>query len=138
MKMSVIEKARELGKALQEDERYSRYRAAKLANDKDETLQKDIAEFNSTKIELNAEMAKDDKDTEAITRLNSKLNSIYVKVTENPNMVAFEAARSEMDDILESINYIVTSAANGDDPMTCPETPPASCTGSCATCGGCG
>ncbi|MDE6592319.1 MAG: YlbF family regulator [Oscillospiraceae bacterium] len=137
--MSVIEKARELGKALQEDEIYSRYKAAKLANDKDESLQKNIVEFNSTKMELNIEMAKDDKDTDAITRLNSKLNSIYKEVTENPNMVAFEAARSEMDDILESIHYIITCAANGDDPMTCPDSPPASeCSGSCATCGGCG
>ncbi len=137
--MSVIEKARELGMALQEDERYSRYRAAKLANDKDESLQKNIAEFNRTKMELNIEMAKDDKDTDAITRLNSKLNSIYKEVTENPNMIAFEAASSEIDDILGSINYIVTCAANGGDPMTCPDSPPASeCSGSCATCGGCG
>ncbi|MCM1578572.1 MAG: YlbF family regulator [Ruminococcus sp.] len=135
--MSVIEKTRELGKALQEDERYARYRAAKLANDKDESLQKNISEFNSTKMELNAYMAVEDKDTDTVTRLNSKLNQLYRDVTENPNMIAFEAARSEMDDLLSSINYIVTCAANGDDPMTCPENAPA-CTGSCSTCGGCG
>ncbi len=136
-KMNVIQAARELGKALQADPAYAQYTAAKLANDKDETLQKQIADFNSKRMELNNEMAKENKDTAVITSLNNELNSIYMSVTSNPNMMAFEAAKAQMDDILESINYIVTCAANGDDPMTCPESAPHSCGGSCGSCSGC-
>lgn len=128
---------RELAKAVQADPRYSQFAAAKLANDKDTELQRQISEFNQTKMKLNVEMCKPDKDTDAITALNNELNALFASVTENPNMVAFEAARAQMDELLESIHYIITRAANGDDPMTCPETPPASCGGSCATCGGC-
>lgn len=135
--MNVIEAARELGKALQADPRYAQYTAAKLANDKDETLQQQIADFNAKRMELNTEMGKPDKDTNAITALNNELNALYMSVTQNPNMIAFEAAKAQMDEILESINYIVTCAANGDDPMTCPETAPHTCGGSCASCGGC-
>lgn len=135
--MNVIEMARELGKVLQTDPRYAQFAAAKLANDKDIELQKEIADFNAAKMELNIEMAKMDKDTEAITAINNKLNALFASVTQNPNMVAFEAARDQLDGVLESIHYIITCAANGDDPMTCPETPPASCSGSCAGCSGC-
>lgn len=136
--MNVIEAARELGKVLQEDARYKQYTAAKLANDNDAALQQEIADFNATKLELNGEMGKPDKDTARITELNNKLNKIYMSVTSNPNMMAFEAARAEMDTLLESINYIVTCAANGDDPMTCPETAPSmGCSGSCSSCAGC-
>lgn len=135
--MNVIEAARALGKALQEDRRYNAYAAAKLANDKDGELQKNITDFNVKKMELNTEMAKEDKNTETITALNNDLNRLYAAVVTNPHMMAFENAKSDMDGILESINYIITCAANGEDPMTCPETNPVSCTGSCSTCGGC-
>lgn len=136
--MNVIEAARELGKALQSDPAYEAYSAAKLANDKDETLQKDISAFHVKRMELNALLAVDDKDTDAVTALNSELNALYEKITSNPNMIAFEDAKAGMDEILKSINFIVTCAANGDDPMTCPEKDPGGCGGSCSTCGGCG
>ncbi len=135
--MNVIEAARALGKALQEDPRYMQYTVAKLANDKDEELQKQIADFNAKRMELNGEMGKPDKNTDTITALNNELNALYMSVTGNPNMMAYEAARAQMDEILASINYIVTCAANGEDPMTCPETAPHSCGGSCESCGGC-
>ena len=129
--MNVIEAARALGKALQEDPRYAAYAATKLANDKDEELQKNITDFNVKKMELNSEMAKEDKNTDTITALNNDLNRLYAAVVTNPKMMAFEAAKADMDGILDSINYIVTCAANGEDPMTCPvETP--SCSGSCS------
>ena len=38
--MDVIAQVRELGKAIQQDERYINYAKAKLANDNDENLQK--------------------------------------------------------------------------------------------------
>ena len=43
--MNVIELTRELGKALQQDERYIAYHAAKLANDNDADLQNLIGDF---------------------------------------------------------------------------------------------
>ena len=104
---------------------------------KDEELQKQIMEFHAKRMDLNTEMGKAEKDTNAITALNNELNALYSQVVSNPKMIAFEAAKAEMDGILESINFIVTSAANGDDPMTCPETAPHTCGGSCSTCGGC-
>lgn len=135
--MNVIETVRELGKALQADPAYAAYVAAKNANDKDADLQQKIADFNSKRMDLNMEMGKDNKDTDKITALNNELNKLYMDVTSNPNMIAFEAAKAQMDELLDSINYIVTCAANGEDPMTCPEHAPHSCGGNCGSCGGC-
>ena len=43
--MDIIEMARELGKALQNDDRYIAYNLAKQVNDEDKELQKDIESF---------------------------------------------------------------------------------------------
>ena len=44
--MTVIEQARELGKAIQTDERYIRYMKASEINDTDTEIQNRIGEFN--------------------------------------------------------------------------------------------
>ena len=135
--MDIITLTRELGVELQKDPRYAAYTAARLANDNDTELQKQISDFHAIQMEQRALRAAGG-DTAEIERLNDKLTALYNDVTANPNMIAFEAARSELDSLLESINFIITCAANGNDPMTCPDTPPAGCGGSCAGCSGCG
>ncbi len=135
--MDIIQLTRELGKALQQDQRYISYSAAKKANDDDEGLQKKISEFHSVQMESRA-LSQAGGDRDEIQKLNTRLTALYNEITANPNMIAFEKAREDMDSVLESINFIITSAANGNDPMTCPETPPPSCGGSCSGCSGCG
>jgi len=56
--MDVIEIARQLGKAIQEDERYSDYMLAKEKNDADEALQALIGEFNLIRQNLAMEESK--------------------------------------------------------------------------------
>ncbi len=135
--MSVIEMTRELGKALQEDERYKKYQEAKVNNDKDTELQNMIGEFNVKRMQLNQEMQKQEKDSEAMQRLDGELKEVYNKIMANPNMVKFTDAQQKVEKLINSINFIISMAANGEDPMTCPEEQPASCGGSCSTCGGC-
>lgn len=134
--MNVIDMTRQLGKAIQEDDRYNDYVIAKAANDSDSELQELIASFNSTRTELNMEMSKKEKNSQRISELDTKLRELYDDVMSNPRMAAFDAAKAAMDSLLESINFIITAAANGQDPLTCPENAP-SCGGSCSTCGGC-
>lgn len=135
--MTVIELARELGKALQEDERYKKYQEAKEKNDKDVELQNMIGDFNVKRMQLNQEMQKEEKDAEAMQKLDGELKEIYTKIMANPNMAEFNTAQGAVDKLLNSVNFIISMATNGEDPMTCPEEQPASCGGSCSTCGGC-
>ena len=50
--MDVIKSVRELGKAIQADERFIRYATARLANDNDSELQAAFGEFNIARMEL--------------------------------------------------------------------------------------
>ncbi|MBR4072457.1 MAG: YlbF family regulator, partial [Clostridia bacterium] len=60
--MNVLEAVRNLGEAIQQDERFIRYAKAKLANDTNEDLQKAIGDFNIVRMELDREMTSENQD----------------------------------------------------------------------------
>lgn len=134
--MTVIEMARELGKLIQQDERYAEYYRAKAANDADEELQQMIQEFNLKRMQLNSEMSKNDKDGALLSRLDDEIKVLYGNIMANGNMTAFNSAKDSMDSMLSQINMIITYSANGEDPATCPSEQ-VSCGGDCGSCGGC-
>lgn len=134
--MTVIEKARELGRLLQESEEYKNYTETKRVNNTDTALQNMIGEFNILRMKLNQEMSKEKKDADEMKRLDSEIKELYGKIMSNRSMAEYTAASEKLEKLINSVNYIISQAANGEDPMTCPETAP-SCTGSCSTCGGC-
>ncbi|MBO5449149.1 MAG: YlbF family regulator [Ruminococcus sp.] len=135
--MNVIEMTRELGKAIQQDERYKKYMAACAENDTNTEIQNKIGKFNQLRSQLSVEMQKPDKNADALTSLDREIKELYDEIMAMPSMVRFNESKAEMDALINSVNYIITSAANGEDPETCPAEPPQSCSGSCATCGGC-
>lgn len=134
--MDVVSMARELGKLIQQDERYGAYVKAKELNDKDEELQKLIHEFETKRYELNMEMSKTDKDADKLKELDGVIKNVYGEIMVNPSMAAFNKAKNAMDGMLAEINNVITASANGEDPETCPSQP-SGCSGSCSTCGGC-
>ncbi len=132
--MTVLECARQLGAAIQEDETYIQYQMARQANDEDQALQDKIGEFNLLRMSLVNEQGKDDADKGKIQELNEQIQQVYADIMQNPNMVAYNAAKDEMDRLLARVNSILGLCVNGEDPATCE---PSDCTGSCASCGGC-
>ncbi len=134
--MTVIEKARELGAMIQQDERYSAYYAAKAENDNDEALQNMISEFNMKRMQLNSEMSKTERDDKKLSELDEAIKALYSDIMANEHMAKYTEAKNAMDALLAQINMIITYSANGEDPMTCPSEE-ASCSGSCSTCGSC-
>ena len=134
--MDAITAARELGKAIQADERYIAYTAAKTANDNDEELQNLIGEFNLKRQQLGLEMSKgaDEKDEAKIEEANKEMQRLYALIMQNEHMADFTLAKQGMDKLVNDINAIIGMCCDGEDPDTCEIS---SCTGSCATCGGC-
>lgn len=133
--MDIIKMTRELGKAIQQDERYKAYMAAKEANDKDEELQKLIGDFNLKRMNINQEMSNPEKSEERLKKLDEELKAIYAQIMGNDGMIAFNTAQNELEQLIGDINQIVTMCANGEDPDTCEVQH--GCSGSCSTCGGC-
>ena len=133
--MDVIAKARELGKAIQQDERFIRYAKARLANDDDKELQDAIGEFNLVRMELDREVNSDEKNDDQVKELNEKLRKVYSSVMSSPAMVEYNTAKAALDTLVNEINVIISKSIDGEDPDTCDTS--SGCTGSCDSCGGC-
>lgn len=134
--MDVITLARQLGAAIQQEDVYLEYQAAKAANDNDEALQGLIGEFNLLRMSLSAELQKSDeeKSQSKIDELNKQLQATYNAVMENESMKQFNEAKGHMDQLTNQVTSIIAMCIEGENPETCQ---PAGCSGSCSTCGGC-
>lgn len=129
------EMAKDLGRDLQQDERFIRMQMAQAAADEDKELQALIGEFNLKRMAINTETAKDDKDDEKLKQLNTEIREIYAKVMANPSMDAYNTAKTAFDQLFNGISAILNMAAQGLDPEDYDEH--AGCTGDCGSCGGC-
>ncbi len=133
--MDVIEITRQLGAAIQADERYAAYVAAKKENDMDEALQQQIGEFNLIRMSLERELSAEERSDERIKEYNEKLRNLYGQIMSTESMIKFNDAKTALDALVNDVNAIITMSVNGEDPATC--DPHASCSGNCASCGGC-
>ena len=138
--MDAILAARELGKAIQADQRYKDYVAAKAANDADETLQGLISDFSAKRQAYAMEMQKpeEEQDAEKIRIMNKEMQDAYGEVMKNVNMANFAIVKNALDMLLNEVNMIISMSCEGEDPATCDPHAAHGCGGSCATCGGCG
>ncbi len=133
---NIIKSVRELGKAIQADETFKAYIAAKLDADNDETLQNAIGEFNLVKMQISEETQKEDKDEAKLQELNVKLRKCYADIIANEKMQKYNNANQLYSGLINKVYAILELCCNGEDPETC-EPEEHSCSGSCSTCGGC-
>ena len=134
--MDIMEMTRELGKAIQQDDRYTAYMLAKQANDEDKELQDDISRFEELRINLGTAMSEENPDSDKIKELDTETKALYQKIMKNPKMIVFSGAQQALEKLVSNIQQIISMCANGEDPETC-QIPESGCTGSCASCGGC-
>lgn len=135
--MDIIEKARELGKLIQQEESYIALQKAQANADADMDLQNLIGDFNMKRMSINNEASKKDKDSDKLALLNSQMREDYSKIMSNKNMIAYNEAKDAFDVIANRVLAIVQQSAEGADPETA-DYSTSSCSGSCSTCGGCG
>ena len=133
--MDVIEKARELGKAIQADGKFIRFAKARLKNDDDENLQAAIMQFNQIRAQIENASADEEKDEIRMRELNETLRKTYSEIMATPAMAEYNAAKAELDNMIMQVNVIIAKSVEGEDPETCEAQ--SACTGNCASCGGC-
>jgi len=133
--MDLIEMARELGRALQQDERYRRAAAdADVVNTSDE-LREMVGEYEELRGQMEVLAAADSsKNAELIKEIDGQMNRQFEAINAHPLMAQYEVSRHELEHLVNYVLRIVTGAANGEDPDEIGEE---ACTGSCSTCGGC-
>ena len=132
--MEIIEMAREIGKAIQKDERFARYQVAEAISENDAELQDQIGKFNMMKMSIQQEAQKETRDDEKIAGLNKDLRALYDSIMENPKMVEYNEAKQALSELLGHINTIIEHSANGEDPSAIDLS---GCGGSCSSCAGC-
>ncbi len=133
---ALLELAKDLGHEIQRDPRFIRTQMAQAAADEDKALQDLIGEFNLKRMALNAEAGKDEaeQDKEKVMQLNAELREVYARVMANESMAEYQAAKTELDTIINGIGAIINMAAQGLNPDEYEEH---SCSGNCSSCGGC-
>ncbi len=136
--MDIIALTRELGKKLQQEDVFIKLQMARQAADADEELQKLINEFDIKRTEISEEASKsdDEKDSERIQSLNREMRKVYAAIMSNERMINYNDAKDAYDVLFNRISAIIQQSSEGEDPETADYSP--SCSGSCATCGGCG
>lgn len=137
--MDVIAKARELGAALQQDERYEKLSKAQAACEADTALNDLIARMQFIQMSFQHEAQKEDRNEETLEAFDKEYGEVYTQIMANDNMQAYEAARAEIDELMKKVNAIFALCLQGEDPATCepPEEQEHNCGGECSTCGGC-
>lgn len=134
--MNILDATRQLGAAIQQDERFIRFAKARLANDNDTDLQDKIGKFNLTRMELDRVTGEENRDEEKVRELNEKLRAVYAEIMAGSAMAEYNAAKAELDNMLNDVNSVIMQCVEGAEPSTCvPEVH--SCSGSCESCGGC-
>ena len=136
--MSVIELTRQLGAAIQKDERYLAFAAAKEANEKDEALNALMGEIQMIQMNYQIEASKEEPDSAKMQEFEAEFNAKYEAFMANENMQKYDEARAQVDSMMNYIMQILGLCVNGADPATCePEQHDHSCDGSCSSCSGC-
>ncbi len=134
--MDLEKMARELGAAIQKDERYLNYVKAREANEADTELNDLIGKIQLIHSSYQHEAAKGDEANEQkLDAYDKEFNEIYTKVMSNENMQTFEKARQEVDEMMKYLTGILTLCVCGEDPETCDPNAHAGCNGNCSSCG---
>lgn len=133
--MDIITQARELGKALQQEESYIHLHEVQAQADADMELQKLIGEFNIKRLNINQEAQKSERDQDKLTQLNKEMREVYSQIMSNEHMIAYNEAKEAFDRVSNRVVAIIQQSIEGADPETADYAE--SCSGSCSTCGGC-
>lgn len=131
----ILEMAKDLGYAIQQDERFIRTQLAQAAADDDEALQGMIGEFNLKRMAINTENTKAEKDEHKLQVLDGEMREVYARIMANPHMAEYQEAKERLDALLNRIGTIISLSAQGQDPDTAAAA--GGCSGSCSSCGGC-
>ena len=125
--MTVFELARELGKALKDDEKLVRLANAKKAYEDDKVIQKYMVEYEVQQKALQVELTKEERDTLFIDVIQKRIDELYKLIMEHPVFVELNEAQAEVNELMNAVNNAISYEITGELP---------SCTHNCSTCGG--
>ncbi len=119
--------ASELGKAIKEDERMIRMEKAKEAYESNEKIGNLMMEYGIQQQALTTMGDGEQIDTDALTRIQDRIDEIYAEITTDPIFKELDEAQTAVNELMESVNNTIMFNATGKTP----------CTHDCSSCSGC-
>jgi len=125
--MSIYALAAQLGQAIKEDERMIRMEKAKEAYDSSEKIGNLMMEYGIQQQALTAMGDSEEIDTEALTRIQDRIDEIYAEITTDPIFRELDEAQTAVNELMETVNNTIMFNATGKTP----------CSHDCSSCSGC-
>lgn len=125
--MSIFEIAAELGKAIGQDERMIRMEKAKEAYESSEKIGNLMMEYGIQQQALTTMGDGEQIDTDALTRIQDRIDEIYAEITTDPIFKELDEAQNAVNALMETVNNTIMFNATGKTP----------CTHDCSSCSGC-
>ena len=116
--MTVMEVARKLGAAIQEDERYLAYRDATLAVEKDEQVKALGENLDELQKQYEAEAVKEQPNEAVMSELQQQGSALYQSIYQTPSMSAMMDAKEGMDHMMNEVMNLLYLCIGGADPET--------------------
>ncbi len=121
--MTVMEAARSLGKAIQEDPRFSAYQAAQKVVEADEQVKSIGENLQALQDQFNAEAVKEQPDQALMQELQAQGQAMYQTMYETPAMSGLMDAKEGMDSMMNEVMNLLYLVVGGADPETVEVTP---------------
>ena len=125
--MTIFELASELGRTIKADERMVRMEQAKEAYDKSEKIGKLMMEYGIQQQALTTMGDSEQIDTDALTRIQDRIDEIYAEITTDPVFKELDEAQAAVNELMQSVNNTIMYHATGSTP----------CSHDCSSCSGC-
>ncbi len=124
---NIFELASELGKAISQDERMTRMEKAKEAYESSEKIGNLMMEYGIQQQALTTMGDGEQIDTDALTRIQDRIDEIYAEITTDPVFKELDEAQAAVNELMESVNNTIMFNATGK----------TACTHDCSSCSGC-
>lgn len=127
----IFETAKQLGELLHDSEAYQNLLAAEAALQADSKAFALMTGINATEADIRAMMESPDQDEEAMKEKMTFYRELRTQAAQNEAIANYQSATDAFQGVMDQVNKIITFQLTG-------EVEEEGCTGSCATCAGCG
>ena len=127
----IIELAHMLGLEIAASSEMKKLAEAKDAFESNADLQNKMSEYETDRLLLGQEFAKNTEEADeiAIANLRARIEELTSEISKNPNYIIFAEAQNGVNELMASVNAEIKFCITGERPSTC--------THDCSTCGGC-
>ena len=126
----IIEKARELGQMIADSDELKALRGAEEIQLADPEAQELMMEYANTREKLAQRAASTDITKEEFEKVQKEMEEAFARLMTNANIKRYVEANNSFKTLIDQVNSIIAFYVKG-------EEQGGSCSGNCASCGGC-